>query len=235
MANESRSEGGGPRDPTAMNLIVADDPLEEGSSSSLDLGRLVQIVLRRLWIVVLTAVWLTGAVIGISLVQTPEYEASTKIIIGQGGGLTQSAIEVAGLRDITDTMVVAVDTRPVAKGVIRDLNLQESPDVVLDNMSVQRIGATQFIEVFYTDSDPSRAQLIANTIGTVFSEQISGVSPGPKFITASVWERAEIPDSPVNPDPIRNGLLASIVGLMLGVGLALLLEYLSVRGGRRQK
>ncbi|MEW6638555.1 MAG: hypothetical protein AB1425_17275, partial [Actinomycetota bacterium] len=38
--------------------------------------------------------------------------------------------------------------------------------------------------------------------------------------------RAAVPEDPVSPNPVRNGLLALLLGLMLGVGLAFLLEYL---------
>jgi len=176
----------------------------------------------------MTVVLLTGATVGFSIAQPPKYEASIKIIVGQGGKLTQDPLEEAGLRDITDTMVVAVDTRPVAEGVIRELGLEKTPKEVLEDMSVQRIGATQFIEVTYTDTDPERAKRVANTIGSVFSDEIAGISPGQDAITASIWEPAMVPTSPEDPDPIRNGFLALVLGMMLGVGLALLLDYLSV-------
>ena len=35
-----------------------------------------------------------------------------------------------------------------------------------------------------------------------------------------------VPQSPVSPDPVRNLLLALVAGVMLGVALAFLLEYM---------
>jgi capsular polysaccharide biosynthesis protein len=67
---------------------------------------------------------------------------------------------------------------------------------------------------------------VANTTGEVFSEQVSEVSPGANAITATVWERAVIPEEPVSPNPLRDGLLALMLGLMIGTGIAFLLEYL---------
>ncbi len=203
-------------------------------ATSFDLGVLSQAVLSQFWAVILTVILLTGATIGFSFAQQPKYEASIKIIIGQGGKLTQDPIAEAGLRDITDTMVVAVDTRPVAEGVIRELGLKETPKEVLEDMSVKRIGPTQFIEVTYTDTDPVRAKRVANTIGSVFSDEIAGVSPGSEAITASIWEPAVTPTSPEDPDPIRNGFLASVLGVPLGVGVALLADYLSPSSKRRK-
>jgi succinoglycan biosynthesis transport protein ExoP len=43
---------------------------------------------------------------------------------------------------------------------------------------------------------------------------------------AQVLSEASVPDSPVSPKPVRNGLLALVAGLVLGLGLAFLREYL---------
>lgn len=40
-----------------------------------------------------------------------------------------------------------------------------------------------------------------------------------------VLQEAAVPTSPVSPDPLRAGLIALAVGLMLGIGLAFLLDY----------
>lgn len=203
-------------------------------ATPLDLGDIIQAILRQFWVVVLTVVLLTGATIGFSIAQTPQYEASTLIIIGQGGKLTQNPLELAGIRDITDTMVVAISTRTVAEGVIDKLDLKKTPKELLDNMEVKREGPTQFIRVTYTDDDPKRAQLVANTIGNVFSDKVAGVSPSAEAITATIWDPAAVPQTPADPDPVRNGFLALILGLVLGVALALLMDYLTV-GGKGRK
>lgn len=205
-----------------------------GYATPLDLGGIVQAILRQFWVVVLTVVLLTGATIGFSIVQTPQYEASAKIMIGQGGKIVQDPLAEAGLLSITDTMVEAIKTRTVAKGVIGELDLQRTPKELLDNMEVKREGPTQLIEVAYTDDDPKRAQLVANTIGSVFSDKVAGTNSKPGAVTATIWDPAAVPQKPTDPDPVRNGFLALILGLMLGLALALLMDYLTV-GGKHRK
>jgi capsular polysaccharide biosynthesis protein len=192
---------------------------------------LFRIVRRRLWVVSLVAAVLTGAVVGLSLAQTPTYEASTKILVGQERGVTIDPNYALGLQQLTQTMVGAVSSRPVAKAVIRQENLRMTTEEFLEHLSVEQVPNTQWIQVSYRDVSPERAQRVANAVGDVFSKQVSEASPNANAIaiTATVWERAVVPDAPVTPNPVRNGLLALAVGLIISVLLAFLLEYLDDR------
>ena len=53
------------------------------------------------------------------------------------------------------------------------------------------------------------------------------MSVGANAITATVWEPATLPGTPISPDPIRNSIIALVLGSILGVVLAFLLEYVS--------
>lgn len=193
----------------------------------LSLEHLLSAVRKRLWIILLMPVVLMGMAVGFSLVQTPTYEASIRVLVGQESGITQNPGDVAGLQQLTRTMTEAVDSRLIAETVVDELNLQMTPEAFLEeHLSVEQVPETQFIQVNYEDSSPERAQQVADTIGDVLSEQVSEVSPSASAITVTVWDRALTPDEPVSPNPVRNGLLALTFGLLLGLGLALLLEYL---------
>jgi capsular polysaccharide biosynthesis protein len=193
------------------------------------LKELFQVLVNRVWVIVAAVLVCVGVLLGFGLAQTPTYESSIKLIVGQErkadtpgdlGG------EVQGLEQFTQTMVTAVETRPVADAVIGRLKLKTSPDAFLKNLSAEQDGASQFIDVSYRDTDPERARQVANTVGAVFSEQVAGVSPGDNNLTAVVWQRATTPSEPVSPDVRRNTLLALVLGLILGVSLAFLLENL---------
>jgi capsular polysaccharide biosynthesis protein len=200
-----------------------------GDEYVVSLGDLLRGLRRWWWAVALAALVCVGAAVGWSLTQDPTYEASIRILVGQEeseNAPINLGSDVQGLQQLTQTMVEAVKSRPVAEGVIEELGLRATPEALLGNVSVEQIPNTQFIELSYRDPDPRSAERIANAFGEIFSEQISEVSPSANAITATVWEQAVVPEEPVSPDPVRDGLLALMVGLLLGIGLAFLLEYL---------
>jgi uncharacterized protein involved in exopolysaccharide biosynthesis len=45
------------------------------------------------------------------------------------------------------------------------------------------------------------------------------------YAQVNVNALADVPKAPEDPDPLRNAFGALLIGLMLGIGLAFLLEY----------
>ncbi len=196
-----------------------------GNTTSL--VRILQIVLRRVGTIILATVVVAGSALGFSLTQVPTYQASVKILVGQKS--TESANlsgDVSGLQDLTLTVANGADTLPVAQAAVEQLNLPEqSAGEVLGNMSAEPQPGTMFVDISYASSNPQEAQLTANAIGQALSEKVSEVSLGANAITATVWAPATLPQDPVSPDPLRNTLVALVLGSLLGVALAFLLEY----------
>lgn len=215
-----------------MNDDVGAGPRAEAGEQEyvLSLVDLVRVLRRRLWAVLLAVGACVGLAAGISLAATPQYEGTIKLLVGQDrrGAAESSSLgsDVQGLQQLTQTMANLIDSRTVAEAVIRRLDLDEQPEEFLDRTTVEQIPDTQVIQVSYRDPDPETAQRVANAVGEEFSRQVSDVSPSANSVTATLWQRAALPDEPVSPDPVRNVVLALMLGIVLGVGLALLLEYL---------
>jgi capsular polysaccharide biosynthesis protein len=197
-----------------------------GNISSVE--RVLQTLLRRVGIIILVTIVVTGSALGFSLAQTPTYQASVKVLVGQESTEdTNLGGDVSGLQELTLTVAKAADTMSVAQAVVEQPNLPEqSASGVLRNMSAEQDPGTMFVNISYKSSDPKKAQLTANAIGEVLSEKISEVSLGANTITATVWEPATLPQNPVSPDPVRNAVIALVLGSLLGVALAFLLEFI---------
>ena len=190
--------------------------------------RVLQILLRRIGAIILVTIVVTGSALGFSLAQAPAYQASVKILVGQRSTQdTNLSGDVAALQDLTLTVAEAVDTMPIAQEVVERSNLpDQSAASVLQNMEAEQDPGTMFVDISYTSSDRKKAQLTANAIGQVLSEKVSEVSLGANAITATVWAPATLPQNPVRPNPLRNAAIALVLGSLLGMALAFLLEYL---------
>ena len=198
------------------------------SDFRLPLREILQVIRRRLLPIAIVLIAVVGMSLVLTFLQVPMYEASVKMVVGQEqepGRPSSVSSDVAGLEQFARTAAEVAETLPVAEEVVRELNLDMTASQLLGSMSVEPVATTQVIQINYVDPDPQRAKQIADTIGEVFSRQISEVSPNANAITATLWERAQVPQAPISPNPLRNAFLALILGVVLAAGLTFLLEH----------
>jgi len=175
-------------------------------------------VSRRLAVCVVLVAW---AVTWTGLMQEPIYKASALILVGwqqaedqwpNWGGSGEQLQTLEYRAQITQPMVLAIDSRIVAAETIERLDLPMEPAQLLHNLSVKQFENTDFIALSYEDTDPQRAKLIVKTVGEVASEFASDRS---SEFSVDVWEKAVMPTTPVSPNPWRNGLIVLVAGLAL--------------------
>lgn len=192
---------------------------------------LLHTVWRRAWVVLLSAILVGAAATGVSLFQQPRYEASTMLLVSQERENVDSYNlqgDVMGLQQLTQTMATAVGTPPVAREVIQQTELEiSSQELIEDRLEVEQVTNTQFIDITYQDSDPETARRVANAFGEVFSEQAAELSPDNGGVTITLWSQAELPNTPISPQPVLYGALGLAVGVMLGLVAAFVLEFLA--------
>ena len=235
LSREALEEGGGAELAKAWGAAFSDLALTAFEERGTVLSRNAilpvdpRIAARAMAAVVLVAVTVTAA----SLAETPRYEASAKVLVGQSQGDDQGSNlggDVQGLQDLTVTMTETVETRPVAEAVIRRLDLSVTPNDLLQNLRVEQLPSTQIIEVSYEGASPEGAQQVANAVGEEFSGRVAELSEDVYAVTATIVERAPVPQEPASPNPLRNGLLALVSGLLLCVGLAVALPRVAASG-----
>lgn len=109
-----------------------------------------------------------------------------------------------------------------------DVRLEQSVGELLAASSQvqQRINELETQIAGLDDGDPTRNSLVAqlaNFNGTLDELRVDqNLRTGGAIIIKS----AELPESPVEPTPLRTAILAAVVGLLLGLGAAFLLDYL---------
>ena len=123
------------------------------------------------------------------------------------------------LTETTPAMVRLAASRPVAKEARRSLGLQAGSTELLDNLEIERVRGTTFIDLTYRGTDRKKATQTVNTLARVASQRLS--EAGRKNLTAVVWEEAQVPPAVPEPKPLRNGLLTLVGVWALYAGLTL--------------
>jgi capsular polysaccharide biosynthesis protein len=123
------------------------------------------------------------------------------------------------LTETTAAMVRLAASDSVAKEARRSLGLQAGSAELLENLEIDRVQGTTFIDLTYRGTDRKKATQTVNALARVASERLSE-APG-KNLAAIVWEEAQVPPAVPEPKPLRNGLLTLVVVWALYAGLTL--------------
>lgn len=118
----------------------------------------------------------------------------------------------------------------LAQRTIDKLGIDLTSQELQENVTARATPDTVLIDVEVLDRSPVRARDIANTMSDEFVAMVreletpeNGASPDARVV---VEQRASIPDDPVVPQTARNVGIGLIVGLMIGVGLAVIRDLL---------
>ncbi|MCA0970947.1 capsular biosynthesis protein [Halobacillus litoralis] len=163
-------------------------------------------------------------------VLTPTYQSSTQFIVNQSPDQQQSAAayDINDIRtnvELINTYNVIIKSPAILDSVVEELQLDRSSSSLANQISVSNANQSQVVDVTVTDADPVLAVEIANTTVETFQEEIPTLMNVDNVRILSPAQLGENP-SPVSPNLPLNIAIALIVGLMAGVGLAFLLEYL---------
>jgi capsular exopolysaccharide synthesis family protein len=126
-----------------------------------------------------------------------------------------------------------VGGRKLASRVSDDLNHQFTPAQVSAKVSATVEPESVILQISATDSDRRTAQRLAQATAQELSaivkelETQPGKSAAP--IKANILDAANLPTTPVSPQPLRNIAVGLLLGLLLGVGLAVARELLDPR------
>ncbi|MGM0889307.1 MAG: YveK family protein [Bacillota bacterium] len=157
---------------------------------------------------------------------TPVYQSSTQILVNQKQSENQlDSIQIRSNIDMINTYSVIIKSPAILEKVIDELELDQSVDQLSGKITINSQENSQVFSLTVQDSNPSQAVEIANTVSETFQKEIKDIM---NVDNVSVLAKAEIKENPtpVKPNPLLNIAIAVVVGLMAGIGLAFLLEYL---------
>src|SRR6478752_10214534 len=195
---------------------------------TISLRDLFAVLRKRLWLIVLITI-IAATVSGVIsfFVLTPVYESKTQILVNQAKNDQQlyNNQTVQTNVQLINTYNDIIKSPAILDKVIKELKLDGSAQSLSGKIQVTNAENSQVAQIVVQDTSAKRATQIANTTASVFKKEV------PKIMNVdnvSVLSKATLGESasPVKPQPLMNIAIAVVVGLMVGIGLSFLLEYL---------
>ncbi|MFZ3577494.1 YveK family protein [Virgibacillus sp. DJP39] len=196
---------------------------------TISLKEIFEVIKKRLLLIISLTVGaaLIAAVVSYFFL-TPTYQSSSQFIVTQDKPDPSVQFNSSDIRtnlELINTYNVIIKSPRILEDVVQELNLPYSWEALKSKIQVASEESSQVVTVTATDVDPERAVEIANTTVETFQEEIPDIM---NVDNVSILAAAELTENPaqVSPNPLLNIAIAIVLGLMVGVGLAFLLEYL---------
>jgi capsular polysaccharide biosynthesis protein len=195
---------------------------------TISLKELIQTLKKRMSLIIILTLMAVLVSAAISyFVLTPIYQSSTQLLVNKSNDDQQSfnVGEVQTNLQLINTYNVIMKSPAILDIVIDDLKLDMTAVALNEKVTVQSEKDSQVVNISVQDEDPKQAAAIANKIAEVFQTEIVKIM---NVDNVSILAKAELGEnpSPIKPQPLLNIAIALVVGLMAGVGLVFLLEFL---------
>lgn len=143
----------------------------------MELRNYVSLIWKWMWLIVLAAC-LAATTSYMWNSQLPKiYQASTALLVGQSlENPNPNSGDLATSQQLALTYIQIAKTQPVLQGIITTLQLKMTVDQLSNNVNASIVNGTQLIELRVVDTDPRRAQAIANE----FAHQLISQAPSSK-------------------------------------------------------
>jgi succinoglycan biosynthesis transport protein ExoP len=201
-----------------------------GEEAAFDFRRYLRGLRRRARLIVLVVLVLVNVTLVLSLRQERVYEGDAKVLLSPQMFGDRTGFQVDAALAV-QTEIQLFESDPVRALVVEQLG-------PVGKVSAERVNQTLLVSVKARSRDPKRAAAVTNAYARAYLQFRSGLdgtapadSTGPSSTAISpgsgrLVAPASVPDHPVKPRPVRDAALAGVTGLLLGLGLASLLEAL---------
>ena len=190
-------------------------------------------VIRKRWQIIVAVMLVVVAGAALATALSPNvYQAQTQLFVSTSGGTDSSAL-LSG-SNFTQQRVLSyanvITTPKVLDPVIEALQLKTTAAKLGDQITATVPLDTVVIAVDVTNADPRVAAQIADAVGKQFTKTVAdleSVTTGQSSpVKVSIVSVPTVPTAPISPTPTRNLALGVVLGLLLGLGLALLRDLL---------
>ena len=194
---------------------------------TIDLREYFAIIKKRFWIIALITVvaMVVSGVVSFFML-SPVYEAKSTLIVN-----TEKSEETQMITGdqftVTQKLAVTygeiIKSRTVLEDVIGNLKLDSKYEQLAGQITVSPVKDTQIISISVQDTNPKKARDIANEIPKVFEKEVKRIT---KANDIQVIDKAILPQGAIKPNKMMNVAIAAVLGMMIGLFVVFLIEYL---------
>jgi capsular polysaccharide biosynthesis protein len=198
------------------------------------LRRLLVVLRRRILILAVTVVaGLVAAYLGSS--RAAVYQTRSTLYVGQSATDLKPTTEYAQAV-LAATFVQIVPTPTIVGQAIAEAHISRKVTDVVKATKASVAPGSNLIRITVQDRDPVMAKDLADSIATVFVADSRTLAPltasatglSPNKAPASIAQAATVPSAPLDTGLHRNLALGGVAGLLLGIALVLLLDFLGL-------
>ena len=195
--------------------------IDDYGNEEIDLLELFRAILKHIkLIIVLCILFGVGGFFGTKLLISPTYTACTSIYltpqISESGALDYNS-QIANSKLVANAMNLLTQNNIMSE-VAKDVGL-ESAESVKNLVSVTNESNTEIITISATTTDPKLSKDIANDTVSTF---IRTMQKNLNVRNIEVVDKAKLSYIPSGPNVKKNTMMAGAVGLVVGVGYAVL-------------
>lgn len=198
---------------------------------TIDLRELFKIIKRKIWMIILIGLifGIASGVVSVFFI-TPMYQSSTTLIVNKENSNSETQLsnsdDINYVQKLAYTYSEIITSRAVLGKTISQLGLDISYKKLASCVTVTNITNTQIIKVDVLYKDPKTAREICDTIPAVFDKEIQRIM---KVSGVEVIDKAIVSSSPVKPNKIKNVILASAFGVLLGICIAIVQSLMDTK------
>lgn len=186
------------------------------SSIELNLRELIAVIVRKLWLIVLSAV-LVGAMAYVYTAKfvTPLYRTSVTIyvnntIYGEKEGITNNDLTTS--QKLVATYINVIKSESFLEKVSQAVNNKVGTSAIGASLTAKALSGTEMFSVTISNANPELATQIANAIADLAPVEVPKIADGS---SARVVDYAKVPTSPYSPSYTKNVTLGACIGAML--------------------
>ena len=193
----------------------------------IDFARLFRALISKAWLVGIGAI-LCGmlAFLGALFLVTPMYQSSATFYVNNGSTVSISSGDLTASRDLVDSYIVILNTRPFLKEVMDRAGVNHSYREMEEMISAEAVDGTEFLRVAVTGPNPQETERIAKAIGEALPNQINGLMKG---TFARIVDSGVVPSRPHSPNKAKAARIGFVLGFVLAAGFVVIRELSDTR------